>query len=276
MKKKLLTLLVITAMLAFISCDTKQDSKKSSPSIGITGDDDDDDDDDDDGGNPPPTTTGCTGTTSDGIGDGGSIFTQDLFLAGGQSWTPGDYTNPLATQTMPSIQNASLLFKSDARVKVRFKINSQPTPPQATGSTDEFCYGRVYPGALDANLYTKLKFQVKLRDVLCDTPDPNNSNNCASGFYLGAPYQAQTSQPVNVDSCSQVFDIGARRNQTQFGTVVEVADVRSDQTCLANGSFCPAGQSVRPQSCWHMTMQISTDYTQDLPFFFKNFIKLIS
>jgi len=259
MKNKLIALLLLCIFFTLISCDTKKNnsSDSGSGSVGVTGDDDDDDNTTD----PPNGNSGCTGTTADGVGDGGSIFTQDLFLAGGQSWVPGTYTNPLATQTMPSIHNASLLFKSDARLKVRFKVNSQPTPPQ--GTSDEYCYGRTN-GVIDSFLYTKLKFQVILRDVLCDSPDPSNSNNCLSQFYLGSPYQTQISQPVSVDSCSQVFDIGARRNQTQFGTVVEIADVRSDNTCQYNGTFCPAGQSVRPQSCWHMTMQISTDYTQDL------------
>jgi len=204
---------------------------------------------------------GCTGTTADGVGDGASIFTQNVFLAGGQSWAPGNYTNPLATETMPSIQNGRLLFQSDSRLKVRFKINSQPIPPQ--GTSEEYCYGRQQ-GVVDAFVYTKLKFKLVLRDVLCTNPDPNNNNNCLSGFYLGSPYQAQISQPVSVDSCSQVFDLSNLRNQTQFGTVVEVTDVRADSTCQYNDTYCPAEQAVRPQSCWHMTMQISTDYTQDL------------
>ena len=105
---------------------------------------------------------------------------------------------------------------------------------------------------------------MQLRDVLCNNPDPNNTNNCLSQFYLGNAYQAQISQPVSVDSCSQIFDLSNYRNQTQFGTVVEVTDVRADSTCQFNDTYCPAEQAVRPQSCWHMTMQISTDYTQDL------------
>ena len=173
----------------------------------------------------------------------------------------GLITNPLATQTMPSIHNASLLFKSDSRLKVRFKVNSQPLPPQ--GSFQEYCYGRT-SGVLDMHVYTKVKFRMTLRDVKCNNPDPSNSNNCLSSFYLGSPYQVQISQPIDVGSCSQIFDIGNLRNQTPFGSVVEISDVRSDNTCQFNDTFCPSEQAVRPQSCWHMTMQISTDYTQDL------------
>jgi len=260
MKNLIMLFLLLTTSLILTSCfeDEASQSSSGSEDVGIVTTPTDPDPT-----NPPndPTTSSCTGTTSDGVGDGGSIFTQNLFLAGWQSWVPGTYTNPLATQTMPSIQNASLLFKSDSRLKVRFKVNSQPIPPQ--GTSDEYCYGRQQ-GVVDAFTYTKVKFTLLLRDVMCATPDPNNSNNCLSGFYLGNPYQSQISQPVSVDSCSQIFDISSLRNQTQFGTVVEVSDVRADSTCQYNDTYCPAEQAVRPQSCWHMTMQISTDYTQDL------------
>jgi len=206
-------------------------------------------------------TNSCAGTTSDGYGDGYPIHHFNLFLAGHQTWVPGTYSDPLLSD-VPTINEASIIFKSDSRVKVRLKIHSQPHP--TAGET--YCYGRTTGAAGDPYTYTKLRMRVSLRDVLCQNPDPQNSNNCLSGFYLGNSYGYQYLSPVAVNSCSNVIDIGAIRNQTTYGTVVQVDDVKADSTCQSNNTQCPAEQIVRRASCWHMTMQIVTDYTQD----FKN------
>ncbi len=201
---------------------------------------------------------GCTGTTSDGVGDGYAIHQFSLVLAGHQSWLPGTYGNSMAQETMPTIQESSLIFKSDSKLQVRLKVNSQPYP--TTGET--YCYGRNTNLASDPYPYTKLRFRVHLRDIKCDNPNSSNPNNCDSAFYLGNRYRTQYIEPVSVNSCSNIIDVGSMRNQTQWGTVVEVEDVKADSTCQANGSYCPAEKIVRTGSCWHMTMQISTDYTQ--------------
>lgn len=264
--RKLSNLLILTILSALLSACFENTRTTTSTNNGpddpggvtITQTDDDDDDDDEDPN--PIGTSSCTGTTADGVGEGPAIFQQDMFLAGHQTWVPGNYFDPLATSTMPTVQSAMLLFRSDSRLKVRFKVNSQPIPTVG----EVYCFGRETGGASDQYVYTKLRFRLTLRDVLCDTPDPGNPNNCLSGFYLGSPYQSQFSQPVSVDSCSQIYDLGALRNQTTYGTVVSVDDVKADSTCQANGTYCPAEKLVRTRSCWHMTMQISTDYTQDL------------
>jgi hypothetical protein len=207
-------------------------------------------------GNSSPT---CTGSSSDGEGEGYSLHQFNLMLAGHQPWLPGTYSDPLASQSMPTLTEASILFRSDSKLKVRFKVHSQPYPTAG----QEYCYGRNTGQGSDAYPYTKLRFMVHLRDVLCTTPDPQNSNNCLSGFYLGNRYRTQYIDPVNVDSCSPVIDFSAYRNQTPYGTVVEVEDVKADSTCQSNSTYCPAEKIVRAASCWRLTMQVATDYTQD-------------
>ena len=217
----------------------------------------------DDGSGDNSDSTGDSGDTSsnDGgtTGSGGPVHEFNMFLAGHQSWVPGTYTNVLAQSTMPTIREAGILFRSDSRLRIRLQVNSQPFPIAG----DEFCFGRQTGQASDANRYTQLRFTVSLRDIMCDTPDPNDQTNCLSDFYLGGIYQIIRSSPVNVGSFSDVIDVGARRNSTQYGTVVEVSDVRGDITCQANGTFCPSEQIIRRASCWDMRMQVSTDFTQD-------------
>lgn len=263
MKTKLLSLTIIS-MLFLTACSFNAEDNSSSG-----GDDNNGDGFNIDNGGGGTDTGGsggtggsgstCAGNTSDGTGSGTPIHHFDLFLAGHQTWMPGTYTNPLASSTMPTTQEASIVFRSDSRLKVRLKINSQPYPTAG----QEYCYGRAVGQAGDAFNYTKLRFRIHLRDVMCDNIDPSNSYNCLSGFYLGSPYQYKYISPVDVSSCSEVIDVGAMRNQTQFGTAVIVEDVKSDSTCQANDTYCPAEKIVRAASCWHMTMQIVTDYTQD-------------
>ncbi len=201
----------------------------------------------------------CSGSTSDGEGSGYPIHHFDMLVAGHQPWVPGEYSDPLAQQTMPTLREASILFKSDNKLRVRVKVKSQPYPTKG----DEYCYGRETGLAADPYVYTKLRFRIHLRDILCDTVDPSDSTKCQSGFYLGPRYQSRFIDPINVDSCSNVVDLGHLRNQSQFGTTVEVEDVKSDSTCQANDTYCPAEKIVRTASCWNMTLQVVTDYTQD-------------
>ncbi len=259
--KKIMQILFITlAVLSLSSCTPTPSSKSGSSSSS----EDTAEDTTVSGGTGSTSPTGnsggnCTGTTSDGQGSGYAIHQYDMLLAGHQPWVPGTYSDELAQSTMPTIEEAGYVFRSDSKLKVRLKINSQPYPT----SGETYCYGRETGKASDPYQYTKLRFRIHLRDIKCDTPDSSDPNKCSSGFYLGNRYRTTYIDPVAVDSCSNVIDVGAIRNQTQYGTVVEVEDVKSDSTCQYNGSFCPAEKIVRAASCWHMTMQIVTDYTQD-------------
>lgn len=197
----------------------------------------------------------CYGTESDGQGPGTPIHHFNLFLAGYQDWYPQYNSDSLAQQTFITPQEASILFSSDSRLRVRLIAKPQPIPP----SNETYCYGRNTGSQMIS--YTKLKFDLYLRDVKCSD---GSTTTCSSGQYvLGPRYGMQTIGPINVNECSQVIDLGNLRNQSNFGTAVEIAAVKSDQYCQTNGSFCEAEKNIRSIDCWQMTMQVVTDSTQD-------------
>lgn len=266
MKTKNLSLLLTFSMFMATGCFMPEQSATTEPNTGTTssgtdGNGNSDGNGDSTGGGSTGGSTGayCSGTTSDGQGSGYPIHHYTLMAAGHQTWAPGTYSNALASETMPSIREASILFKSDNKLRVRFKIESQPNPTRG----EEYCYGRETGQAADAFQYTKLRFRVALRDVKCDVPSSTNTNECSSGFYLGSRYRTQYISPISVNSCSNIIDFGPYRNYSPYGTVVEIDDVKSDSTCQYNNTNCPAEKIVRAASCWRMTMQVVTDYTQD-------------
>ncbi len=208
------------------------------------------------GGSTPPTANNCSGTSADGQGDGYSILDYNLEMAGGQTWVPGG-------PTAPTLYDASLFWKSDSKFKIRFKIKPQPIPRAG----EVYCHGRETGQTADRYRYTKLKFRISLRDIKCDDnpkgPDPNK---CQSGFKLGEIYYSQTIGPLSENTCSAVIDLSNKRNSTTYGTVIQVDEVKSDSACQAgykDDYYCPAERHVRKASCWNMTLQVSTDYTQD-------------
>lgn len=222
------------------------------------------------GGTGGSTGTGstCYGDTSDGTGNGYPLRQYTIFVAGeGESphakpentWKPwGNYDNVGASDLRrqdaskwPTIAEAKSFFQSDSKLNVRFKLQSQPNPP----SGQEYCYGRRTGSTADANKYTKVKFKVSLRDVNCTGGD---ANNCT----LGGRYQTKTVGPIAVGACSPILQLGALRNVSAQGTVLEVHEVRTDQTCAFSDSDCEADDFLRTSSCWEATMQFSTDYTQ--------------
>ena len=200
---------------------------------------------------PPGTGSTCYGNSSDGQGPGTPITDLDIMLAGHQNWVPGSGGG----SSYITIQEASYLFQTDSRLRVRLQIKSQPI---ATAG-EEYCYGRTTGQAADPFTYTKLRFKVHLRDVICNS---FSANNCVS-YSLGARYKTQYIDPVSVGSCSPIIELGQLRNTSQYGTVIEVEDVRADSTCQYNNTYCPAEKIVRTGACWHMKLQIVTDYTQD-------------
>jgi hypothetical protein len=204
-----------------------------------------------DTGTTPGTGTTCYGTTLDGQGSGTPIHHLDVMLAGHQEWLPGSGGG----SSYLTIEEGSYLFQTDSRLRVRFQVKSQPIAPAG----EEYCYGRSTGQAGDPYTYTKLRWRVHLRDVYCNNVQ---GNSCLS-YSLGGRYQTQYIDPVNVGSCSPIIELGSLRNASQWGTVIEIEDVRADSTCQYNGTFCPAEKIVRAASCWHLKMQIVTDYTQD-------------
>lgn len=212
----------------------------------------------------------CFGNSNDGEGDGYPLYSLNVLVAGegegnnnrpNNTWKP--YSNgSQVSGTEPSyfinLREASEFFTSDAKVNVRVKLHAQPNPT----SGKEYCYGRVTGQAADANKYTKVKFKISLRDIVCQPGESLANNDCE----LGPRYMTKTVGPVSVDSCSSVLQLGHLRNTTDHGTTVEIWDVRTDQTCAYNDQDCPVDDLLRSSSCWEATLQVATDYTQN----FKN------
>lgn len=209
----------------------------------------------------------CYGTPQDGTGPGNSIWHFDLQMAGHQNFYPGILgSNESSQWGLMNIQEGSIAFQTDARLKVRFKIHPQPVAP--TGQ--EYCYGRETGQPSDAFKYNKVKFTVYLRDIL--------RHNTTNELIVGNRYQPRYIGPVDASDCSPIVDYSSSRNlssqdpnYTLVSTAVEIADIRSDSNCQECQStscqyenfYCPAESIIRAASCWRMTMQISTDITQD-------------
>lgn len=216
------------------------------------------------GSSGPGTGSTCYGTAEDGTGDGNVLLQFNLLASGGKNWLPGNYptgfsgSDAMAQETMITIEEGHYFFATDSRLKVRFKVMPQPSPPAG----EKYCYDRATGQAADVYTYTKLKFTLYLRDVICNQYSNSDPSKCVS-YSLGNRYATQTVGPVNVNECSQIIDLGSIRSQSSLATVVEVAYVNSDSYCQSNGQFCPAEKKVRDASCWSIKMQVATDSTQN-------------
>ena len=199
-----------------------------------------------------------------GSGTGFDTYKYTFRLAGGRNWAP--YSGSMSDEfkyMFPTITAAADLFKSDSRLKVRIKLLPQESAPSGT----EYCLGRQYPQAEYEHYYTKVKFQLALRDVICPG---GNMNNC----YLGSPYGHQTVGPISVNGYSPILNLGSMRNISNgsiVSTAVEISNVRSDNACLSNNTEYYCGQSgndpyapLKTGSCWEGTLEFATDYTKDI------------
>jgi hypothetical protein len=207
-------------------------------------------------------TNGTTGTTGSS-GGGFPINSFNIFLAGTQSGEGGgdwyarnDNTGPLM-DTFINLQEAAIAFKTDGTLRVRLKVNAQPVAP----TNETYCYGRTTGSAL-VPYYTKLKFDLALRDIYC----LNGGTTCpASQYRLGSQYRRQIGVgPVSVGSYSEIIDVGSVANQNVVATTVEVSAVKSDQWCAStNGKeFCPSEKAVRTKDCYNMELEVQTSYTE--------------
>ncbi len=203
----------------------------------------------------------CYGNSNDGQGSGNAILSLDLAMAGHQNWFPGlsESGHNLQIGDFVTLNEAKMLFSSDSRLRVRFKLNAQPSPTKGM----EYCYGRQTGMSPDTYKYDKIKLTVYLRDVVCSNVSPSNPSVCNGTLSLGNRYNPQYLGPF--DECSDIIELDAIRNPSPFGTVIEVADVQSDSKCQFSPNsttYCPT-YIVHAGMCWHLTMQIVTDYTQD-------------
>ena len=205
----------------------------------------------------------CYGDTRDGAEtsryDLVPIFNIDVMMAGGQVWVPGNYSDTLRKASTPDLNDsAAVYFNTDSTLKVRFKVHSGYYPDKG----DVFCYGRTTGSTSSSdNPYEKLAFRIRLADILCDRPSSTDSSVCLSGFRLGSFYGQKYIDPVSVNECSPIIDLTYTKRPSDYGTVVAIDQVRSDQYCNKVGHHCPANYTVFTKDCWNMTLQIQTDQT---------------
>lgn len=192
----------------------------------------------------PTTTDGgsCTGPACSPHHD----FT--FMLSGYKWWKPGNYTHNLAIQAMPNFLQASEMFSSDNRFKLRLTVLEQPKPakPNSGASDDDKkrCWDRVQGQAGDEKSYTKLSFDVYLVNIIKDS----NGN-----FTLGPRYRGKHFSNIGVNQSTGIIDYSNLRQNSTYGTAVEIANVTTDN-----------GEYVRTASCWQMRFEFANDYTQDL------------
>ncbi len=190
----------------------------------------------------------CYGNSQDGDGSGSSpVFTSDIQLPGKTDWVP---VNGSAPSGQIDYSTAQILLNSvDSRLRVRAQVLSQPSdcPGRTTGSP-------TYP------LYTKLRFKIRFYTL-------NQSTNQIEP----TPFVYEPTNPVNVNSCSEIFDIPFKNQvAAAYATpvVMGVEDVRSDFECVFHGEGgttprCPAEKDVTSRSCWRIKLQWVTDTTDD-------------
>lgn len=230
----------------------------------------------------PKSTTSTTDTSNDAppttqdfvpsfpIDDAPPLHVLNIMMAGQVNWLPGSNYTYFVDGSDPVIdlQLAQVLFATDSRLKLRFKVMPQPN---TIGMNDEFCYGRN-SGVADQFQYKKLKFNVRLRNIVKTTFFIFGISSFTNTT-VSSHYHTRTIGPLDVGSLSEVIDLSLNRDDTSLGTVVEIANVRADSECqyhTANNDSarmagaCPAETLVREQSCWHLEMQVSTNETRDM------------
>lgn len=214
------------------------------------------------GGSVTAGNTSGGGGTSTGGGQIGSPFPTNVVMAGGQNWYHGFYpggTSNLLGTFMQILSGNYGFLAGDARYKVKVTVLDQPTVTGTSNGT--VCFGRI-AGSQPYFWYTKLKFNVGIRDIYCTSADPLN---CTS-FSIGTRYNSYMSPILSVGS-SHVFDFSNLRSRAPniVGHSVEVWNVMSDSaTCDAPSSSCNPNGLVSNRSCWSVDLAVATDSTTDL------------
>ncbi len=172
----------------------------------------------------------------------------------------GDFI-PLNASNVP-------FFESDVRFKVKVKTLSEPVfsnnSKNSDGSWKRICFDRSVGLALPSKKYTKLSYQVGIRDI-CQV---------GSSYYLSGIYGQKTVSQVSVNSYSPVLDwstgnFPARNTTCASGTLVghsvAVFNVMSNVQCQVspgNTSYCPMAPHPNT-ACWNVQVELATDNTAD-------------
>jgi hypothetical protein len=212
----------------------------------------------------------CTGGTEDGyadidIFDGpplSPLIIYPITLAGKFNWKPGEspkfgeeYINEIGEtesyrDPVPDLAQIHAALKTDGDLFVRIRTEAQYKPNPG----DEYCYQRITNSFADKFDYTVLKYRLTALTVKKTGP---------SSYEYGTTSRTiDLTDPIGVGECSKIYRVPAiQTGDPDEVTIVVVEDVRSDNYCQVNGLYCPAEYTVRQQSCWRATLQISTSNT---------------
>ena len=197
----------------------------------------------------------CSGTTADGNNCGQiPIGNYRVVLAGLQDWYPQKNSSLL----YPQKAETELRFKSDGRLRVRVKVNSQPEPflgIDGNGNQIHACEGRIAgadnPGA---HRYDKISFNVNFY----------TSTQSGNTWVKSQLLQSTHISGVSVDACSNIIDLPAEKIKISSNPIlVEIAAVSSDLFCTQQGIYCPSERIMRPQECYDITVQVVNDISDD-------------
>lgn len=257
--------LLLALLLSAVACQEKTTKKSSSSTsnnvnynTGGTS-----------GGSTTGTTTGgsTTGSTSAGTTTGGpsaAVLSFTATKAGGQTWllgeTPSDYSISEHDGDFITVgSNNIAFFDSDARFKVKVKVNPQPLVYNTTNR--DLCHKRQRPASqTNCNnqpcAYSKVSYSVAVHDVFLN----------GSTYSIGGGYSVKQINSQNVNAYSPVLDWSLGQLQGRnfggniVGHVVSVFNVNTDTLYRATTS---AIAPHPPTSCWSVQVELATDNTVD-------------
>ncbi len=264
--KNLFLLIICLALFVLTACTPQttviektvsSDASSTTDTSGTTTTTDDDDDDDDDSSdliavdNPWEPNCDIDGVNRDNgtnyriwcktinkVGrsaDDGIALDDDLYWS-----TLYDY----CTSPIPLTCTKANAFQTDSSIKVRIKVNTQPTS----------CGGDYYGYKFNSS-YGNLRF-----DIVTSVRRLNGT------MVEGSTVQTDW---ISVGSTSQVITIPAESStDPDTPQFIDIKNVRSDAACVWYGGvdyngYCSDGWYIKNNECWSIELQVATDFTQD-------------
>jgi hypothetical protein len=263
--------LILSLLLSAVACQEKTTKKSSSSNTsnnvnyntGGTS-----------GGTTSGSTTGTTtgGSTTGSSTTGGSttggpsaaVLSFTATKAGGQTWLlgsiPSDYDAIQHDGDFIAVSPSNIaFFDSDARYKVKVKVNPQPLITDTTNR--DLCHKRTRPASQDncnnqPCAYSKVTYSVAVHDVY----------NNGGSYSIGGAYSVKQISNQSVNAYSPVLDWSLGQLQGRnfggniVGHVVSVFNVQTDTHYKATTGLMTAHPS---KSCWSVQVELATDSTVD-------------
>lgn len=174
-----------------------------------------------------------------------------LTVAGGKGYDPSYYEVPNYYNTssiLKSEESAKLLFSTDAKLNVRFKVHPQPDARKTT----DYCYGRA-TGKSSMPGYTKLQFTI-------------NAVGVKNGRKITEPVGTYT---VGVNNCSNSIPLSHLKSQFPDGLYLTITSVMSNQGDWWDPDVgfknSDVFTTVPSQNCWAMEIEVAADGTKVFP-----------